>query len=362
MKNTTPPPIDLAILCELLNFVSPECDRDEWTRHLMAAKSEFGDTVKQIMQEWSATASNYSNQGFESTWRSIKAGGGVKIGSLIHAAIENGFKFQPMSQQDKDRLKAEQQARQKEHQQREAEERTLKEQGYRMAKEKAMHFINGLAFLSDPKHQYYQDKSVSELLGSFICPLQFKQSLIVPCYQFKTPAKQHIEYYDWDQMFDLVSLQFIDLDGSKRFLKGGQMKGAFSPLRFGGHIVEVVICEGVSTGITYGAIYNTNADIVCAFNAGNLKAVARAFKIRYPMARIIIAGDNDRYYKNGTPAKVNAGVNAAKEAARAVDGVTHIPEFAPHESGSDWNDRYLLDFNQYQSDEPEWQKELRGYL
>jgi len=339
-------PIDLGLLSQMVAYIPADQPREEWAKILMAAKSEFGDSAREVMREWSATASSYSKTGFSSTWKSIRGTGGVTIATLIHEARQNGFKFAPISNEDKNRLKAEQKRRQAERKRLEQEEAERIKEGHRMAKEKALKFINGLAFPANPNHPYFVNRGVSDLLGGFNTPLQFKESIIVPAYQFKTPPKQHIDLYEWEKIFEVETLQFINPNRDKLFLKGSNKKGSFFPLRFSGHIVQIVICEGISTAITYGAIYDRESEIIAAFDASNLKPVAKAFKARYPMARIIIAGDNDRFNKDGTPATVNKGIKAATEAAKAVDGLVVWPEFSPHESGTDWNDRYLLDSTQ----------------
>ena len=66
--------------------------REEWARVGMAIKSEFPDATGQdLFETWSATADGHDPRATRSTWRSIKAGGGVGIGTLLHLAKEHGF-------------------------------------------------------------------------------------------------------------------------------------------------------------------------------------------------------------------------------------------------------------------------------
>lgn len=334
-------PIDLIILAGMLSFISADRSREDWAKLLMAAKSEFGEAAKGTMQDWSATASNFDRNAFNSTWKSIKAGGGVTIGTLIHEAIENGYKFAPISATDKKRLRDEQRKRAAKRKQQEAIENQKREQGYLEAKERANKLIKERAFIANPEHPYFVSKGINQDIKTVNPIYQTFNTLLVPVYQFKTPPKSVIDIYEYERLFELVSLQFIDDRGGKRFLSGGQMKGGFCPIRFGGHIVSIVVCEGFATGVTYAQHYDQVSEVVCAFNASNLKHVAKAFKVRYPMARIIIAADNDRSTERKTG--VNVGIVKAKEAARLVDGLVSIPEFKESEAGSDWNDRYLLD-------------------
>ena len=113
----------------------------------------------------------------------------------------------------------------------------------------------------------------------------------------------------------LVNLQRIAPDGSKRFLFGGRIKGAYSPL---GRITPgkpLCICEGWATGAT---LHESGYTVACAMNAGNLKPVALALRAEYHTTEIIIAGDDDRL--TAAEGKGNPGRAAANAAAAAVGG------------------------------------------
>lgn len=132
-------------------------------------------------------------------------------------------------------------------------------------------------------------------------------------------------YYDGQ----LCNIQQIDLHGNKRFLKGGRVSGCYMPIgRLSGHIY---ICEGYSTGCSLHE--HTGAAVVIAFNAGNLKAVAKAMRLKYPDIKITIAADND------TGTKGNPGLTKGREAAAAVGGDLIYPDFSDLEKqGTDFND------------------------
>ena len=129
----------------------------------------------------------------------------------------------------------------------------------------------------------------------------------------------------------LVNLQRIAADGGKRFLFGGRIKGAYSPL---GRITlgkPLCICEGWATGAT---LHESGYTVACAMNAGNLKPVALALRAEYHTTEIIIAGDDDRL-TDGNP-----GRTSANAAAAAVGGLVTFPEWpadAP-DTLSDYND------------------------
>ncbi|MGV8903215.1 MAG: toprim domain-containing protein [Pseudomonas sp.] len=116
----------------------------------------------------------------------------------------------------------------------------------------------------------------------------------------------------------LVNLQRIALDGGKRFLFGGRIKGAYSPL---GRITPgkpLCICEGWATGAT---LHESGYTVAAAMNAGNLKPVALALRAEYHTTEIIIAGDDDRL-TDGNP-----GRTAANASAAACGGLVTFPEW-----------------------------------
>ncbi|MBN3967244.1 toprim domain-containing protein [Pseudomonas gregormendelii] len=135
---------------------------------------------------------------------------------------------------------------------------------------------------------------------------------------------------------DLVNLQRIYMDGSKRFLSGGQVTGTFCPL---GRIepgVRIFICEGWATGVTLLAHYGAAA-VVCAMNAGNLRPVAVGLRSKYGgLTDLTIAADDDRR-TDGNPGQ--AAANAAALAAGALIATPQWPPGAPLEL-SDFNDLY----------------------
>lgn len=116
----------------------------------------------------------------------------------------------------------------------------------------------------------------------------------------------------------LHTLQFIGPDGSKRFLSGGRIAGCYYAM--GRPAGVLLLCEGYATGATLHQA--TGHAVAVAFNCGNLPAVARALRTKFPRLRILVCADNDMR----TPG--NPGVTRAQEAARAVGGAVVVPRFA----------------------------------
>ncbi len=133
-----------------------------------------------------------------------------------------------------------------------------------------------------------------------------------------------------DASGELHSLQFIGADGDKKFLTGGRVAGCY--LGIGEPNGALCIAEGYATG---ASIFEaTGYAVVVAFNAGNLAAVARALRGKFPEARLILCADDD-YRTDGNP-----GIAKATEAARAVGGLLAVPDFGADrpDGATDFND------------------------
>ena len=77
---------------DALGCIPADVDRDTWARVGMAIKSEFADTLGfDLWNEWSERGETYDDRNARDTWRSIKAGGATKIGTLLGSAKDNGF-------------------------------------------------------------------------------------------------------------------------------------------------------------------------------------------------------------------------------------------------------------------------------
>ena len=116
----------------------------------------------------------------------------------------------------------------------------------------------------------------------------------------------------------LTSLQFIDPEGEKKFLSGGQCKGCYHSV--GGRPDKVLLlAEGYATASTlYEA---TGYPCAVCFSAGNLKSVALALNDKYPQVQIVICADADP-----------VGRAAAEDAAAAVNGTWLKPDFSESET------------------------------
>jgi putative DNA primase/helicase len=115
------------------------------------------------------------------------------------------------------------------------------------------------------------------------------------------------------------SLEAINSNGDKDYLKGGRKRGGFHPLGKIRGATRVLIGEGLATVAVGHAL--DNAPAVAAMDAGNLSAVALAVRYLAPDAELVFLADNDI-----KPDGSNPGLKAATEAARSVSGYVAVPE------------------------------------
>lgn len=115
----------------------------------------------------------------------------------------------------------------------------------------------------------------------------------------------------------LHTLQCIGADGTKRFLTGGRIAGCYFAI--GRPFDQLLLAEGFATASTLREA--TGAAVAVCFSCGNLLAVARSLRDKFPRLRLVVCADNDAH----TPG--NPGLTKAREAARAVHGFLAIPQF-----------------------------------
>jgi putative DNA primase/helicase len=135
----------------------------------------------------------------------------------------------------------------------------------------------------------------------------------------------------------LVNLQGIDGDGQKRFLAGGQVKGAFavldSPARRwqrGIAAERIAVAEGYATAAAFIRMHPQFLG-VAAMSAGNLPAVAESLHERFPRVELVIAADQDP-----------PGARAAEYAAQLTGATISYPG-RQDDGVNDWSDLCALD-------------------
>lgn len=313
-----------------LQYIPASLPRDEWARVAMAIKSEFPDeTGRDLFTDWSATADGYDASATASTWRSIKAGGGVGIGTLLHLAKQIGFEL-PKAQQSAAPPSAEALAQR--------ERDRIAARAAEQAKIEAAH-----AQAADIAAVMWADASKT---GT--SPYLERKGVQAHGLRFGAAGVAFVPVRNADGK--LWNIQTIYLqkpaDGSsdKRFLKGGRKSGLW-------HLIDgnsgdgdsaspapdvLLIAEGYATAASL--FEATGHPVAVAFDAGNLLHVAKALRQRYPAALLVPCGDDDA--QTMATKGHNPGRDKATAAARAVGGLAVFPSGLP-EGGSDFNDQYL---------------------
>ena len=120
----------------------------------------------------------------------------------------------------------------------------------------------------------------------------------------------------------LESLQYIDAEGQKRFLRRARIDGLFTS--FGtveGDTPIACLAEGFATAATIFEV--TGLPTFAAMSASNLPLAAKRIRQLFPGVQLIVCADDDAQ-KDGQP---NIGIQKAGEAARAVCGEVAVPDF-----------------------------------
>jgi putative DNA primase/helicase len=308
-------------IADALSHVPPDLDRDTWARIAMAIKSELpGDDGFDIFERWSAGGSNYKLADVRATWRSVKASGGVGIGTLFALAREHGYR--------RPRGAAVQTAAAVQKATAERRERqAAEEEKYRKRADAAAQNARRLWDDASTEGQspYLERKGVQ----AFGVRFKPDSTLLVPMR---------------DAAGELQDLQLIaprrPRDGSsdKRYLPGARKSGLWhwigDPTAGAG---VLLLAEGYATGASLHQA--SGHPVAVAFDAGNLRHVAKVVRSAWPAATIIVCSDDDR--ETETRSGKNPGRDAAASAARAAAeggpaGVA-VPAGLP-DGGTDFND------------------------
>lgn len=234
---------------------------------------------------------NHDKHGEQNGWiKAVDNGNGSYGGTVGHWRL--GCKKNWTSRDKRELSPAEkvayakqmQEARQREEEERQRFQERVRQKAETLLKQ-AKH--------ADHSHQYLVRKGIKPHGIR-----QLAQSLVVPLR---------------DSSGVLWSLQFIDGDGSKRFLSGGRTAGCYWSV--GPAPVDVLlISEGAATACTL--FEATGYPVAAAMNAGNMKAVALALREKFPKIRLLLCADADP-----------VGREKAQAAADTAGGTMIEPDF-----------------------------------
>ena len=311
----------------MLSHLSPDLPRDDWVRVGMALKSEFTDGDGfELFNAWSSKAQKYTEAAARSTWRSIKAGGGVTAGTLVSLALAAGWRPDKNARKPtREEREAEAQAR-REAAQREAQEARDTEARQRAAAEKAAALW---ARGQDEAPAPYLDRKTVRAHGTRTLP---DGALLVP---LRDGAGML-----WN--VQTIAPRLPDNGApEKLFIKGAKKSGLWHLI---GPAPEpgawLMVAEGYATAASIHAA--TGRPVAVAFDAGSLRRVAQALRGAFPAVRLAACGDDDRQTQADTGR--NPGREAAENVTRRFGGVAVLPTFpagAPADL-TDFNDLHQL--------------------
>lgn len=355
---------------QALQFISPDISRDDWAQIGMSLKSEFGDAGFALFDAWSSCGENYNQADCKATWRSVRAGGGRGIGSLIFLAKQNGWVpgKSSLSDSDRRRLQKEQDTARAQRA-KEIERDKALEAEWREINAQAAQRIGAECLALEGRSDYLQHKKVCArgirfVRQGFVALTHFEAKRIdlvrgkadldaffrrlkageidraATSFKYVRYGTIAIPLCDLNQK--LWSWQFIEGKGGKQFLKFSRKRGLHHLLSDPNDLVPppssnssvpapaglllkpdtplIAFAEGYSSAATVHMAMRW--PVVMAIDSGNLRPVCEAFRAVYPNADFVICGDDD----GGK--KVNAGRKAATSAADAVNGRVVFPDFS----------------------------------
>lgn len=262
-----------------LHSLDPSCNREEWVKIGMAAKSA-GLTFNE-WHSWSADGSSYENErSCLSVWKSINEAGGISEKSLFKMALANGWC------ENNDRL------------------------GLPLTKQKII-AQNAVKQAATPNVSVIWERCIAATTAEPYIYRKHGKPDGLRVYPAAAP-KLIIRGHDvvgylvvpcWSGS-ELQTLQFIPPEsGDKLNLPGASFNDGFFTV---GELTDrVYICEGI--GQAWACNSATGAAAIVCFGAGRMMTVAKALRAKYPAARLVVVPDRGKEEQAATIAAAVAG-------------------------------------------------------
>lgn len=353
-------PFTLHDMQAALLYISPE-DRDTWRTVGMGLKAEFGELAFDVWDAWSQSGSTYSATDARTVWKSMRKGG-VTLGTVVHLAMQAGWKPErkELSAEERKRLNREaEERRAQRHAEIEADEarvfrlnvvvaeacqriwkefcKPVGQSAYLGRKQVGAH---GVRFLrqkvlvciddNEERVDIWTGAGIKDFFDDLPKPRPDHLRIAVyPANALIIPMLD-IEGFMW-------AFQVIDDKGEKLFPKYGRKSGCFHVL---GSVEacdgqRIAYAEGYATAASvYEAMGNT-MPVVVTLDSGNLGKVVAQFRDKLPELTHLVCGDDDKA-KPDNPGRKAAQAAAAGDGAAAVFPV--LPEGT---DGTDWNDLHV---------------------
>jgi putative DNA primase/helicase len=323
---------DIERIREALQFIDAS-NRDTWVCMGMAIKSEVGDEGFDIWDTWSKQGYSYNNRHARDVWKSIRADGKVTVGTLLHEAKINGWrddcsysKPTPEELAERKRIAVELAAK---------EEAEIAQERAGTAS-KAMAIWNA-ATEAKADHPYLERKRVTPVATLREIDAGAATKILgYPPKSHGQPLTGRLLVVPVKQGNKLSTLELIDGDKRKTALagRGSKSGGYWATKPLPDAVDTLLIGEGVATVLSCRSARGYPA--IAALSSGNLLAVAKAMRERYPAATLVILADLVK--ATGAPDP------HAIEAARSVGGKLAVPDFGATSDpdATDFNDMAVM--------------------
>jgi putative DNA primase/helicase len=307
---------------------------DKRVRVAFALKSELGEAGRELWDDW---RDGRGDDEAASVWRSVNETGTLKIGTLFREAKANGWHddayFQKLAPEDlaeRKRITAERAAQGKTE--------IARERADTAAKAAA---ILKAASAAKADHPYLTRKQVSPVVT--LREIDASAATAFLGYAPKSggePLTGRLLVVPVKQGNRLSTLELIDGNGRKAALagRGSKAGGYWATQRLpdgDGAGLTLLIGEGVATGLSAAAAARHPA--IAALSSGNLPAIAKAMRERYPAAALVILADLVKTTGEPDPHAIKA--------AQSCGGKLAIPDFGPGRDPdmTDFNDLAVRD-------------------
>ncbi|MCU7371502.1 DUF927 domain-containing protein [Paucibacter sp. O1-1] len=300
---STPRVITPALIREALQCIPPDLDRETWVRLGMAVKAELGADGFELWDAWSSDAKGYSATDARDTWRSIKAGGRVTVGTLFGIAKDYGYCFPDADDKGAATPDPAAQAKYARQVERKRQQQEAEAVAYRERADKAAHVAQALwAKGSDQgESPYLQRKGVQGYGVRYLAD----GTLLVP---MRNAAG------DLQNLQRITPVKPSGDQPEKRFLPGGRKSGMLHWLGEPEGAAVLCLAEGYATAASIHVA--TGRPVAVCFDAGNLVNVAKALRPLFPGVAFLVCGDDDQATAERTGK--NPGREKAASAARAA--------------------------------------------
>jgi putative DNA primase/helicase len=300
----------------------------------MAVKAELGEAGFDIWDEWSANSDKYRAGDAAATWKSFKTTGEVGAGTLFHYAQQYGYRCDSTY---KSTAPPTGEIAERQHV---AAERVAKEEA-EIARERAetarkAAAISKAATEVKADHPYLDRKCVSPV--ATLREIDVDVAAEILGYVPKSGGEQltgRLLVVPVKKNGVLTTLELIDGDKRKTALagRGSKVGGYWATEPLLDAVDTLLIGEGVATALSSREASRHPA--IAALSSGNLLAVAKAMRERYPAAVLVILADLVK--ATGAPDP------HAIEAARLVGGKLAVPHFGENRdpNATDFNDMAL---------------------